>query len=187
MALLGGSWLTMTNTPPATRRRHTHICSIGSLLSARVGWAEYLDEAERNRRAGAALGIVRTTEQNGGQSIRTLGARRIVLAYNPTVDEPDLVRTVIMLLRAAALSAMSRRGGDQLDTAEEKISEAVTQLDKLDEIKKAAGSIHKNADKVETGCTAVCSGIERLLAEALAALTAAKADGATNPMADAVA
>ena len=42
--------------------------------SARAGWAEYLDEAERNRQAAAALGLVRTAEQNGGQSIRVLGS-----------------------------------------------------------------------------------------------------------------
>lgn len=138
--------------------------------SARAGWAEYLDEAERNRRAGAALGFVRTPEQNGGQSIRVLGQRRIVLAFDPNIDDPDLVRTVVMLLRTAALTAATRRGAEQLSTAEEKITEAVAQLDRIDDIKKAAGSIHKNADKIENGCTAVTSGINRLLAEALAAL-----------------
>ena len=48
--------------------------------SARVGWTAYFDEAERNRVAAAALGLVRTAEQNGGRSIRVLGPRRIVLA-----------------------------------------------------------------------------------------------------------
>lgn len=155
--------------------------------SARVGWAEYLDEAERNRQAAAALGLVRTAEQNGGETIRVLGARRVILAFDPTADEPDLVRTVVMLLRTAALSATSRRGADQLDTAEEKIAEAVAQLDKIDEVKKAAGSIHKNADKIESGCTTIRSGIERLLTEALAALTNGKASEAPNEAADAAA
>jgi hypothetical protein len=64
--------------------------------STRAGWAEYLDEAERNRQAGSALGLVRTSDQNGGQTIRVLGTRRIVLAFDPTSDEPDLVRTIVM-------------------------------------------------------------------------------------------
>ncbi len=34
--------------------------------SRREGWPEYLREAERNRQAVAALGLVRTAEQNGG-------------------------------------------------------------------------------------------------------------------------
>lgn len=81
-----------------------------------------------------------------------------------------------MLLRTAALAASSRRGAHQLDTAEEKITEAIAQLDKLDDVKKAAGAIHKSADKIESACTGISSGIERLLADALAALTDAKAD-----------
>lgn len=145
--------------------------------SARGGWAEYLDEAERNRHAAASLGLVRTPEQNAGQSIRVIGSRRIVLAFDPTTDDGDLIRTVLMLLRAAAIAASTRRGAEQLSTAEEKISEAVAQLDRIDDIKKAAGSIHKNAEKIETGCTAVTSGINRLLSEALAALADAQAVG----------
>jgi hypothetical protein len=155
--------------------------------SARAGWAEYLDEAERNRRAGAALGLVRTSEQNGGQWIRTVSARRIILAFDPTTDDPDLVRTAIILLRAAAISVTSRQGSDQIATAEEKIAEAVAQLDKLDEVKKAAGSIHKSADKVESGCTAIRSGIERLLADALAALNSANGGAITGTAVNAVA
>lgn len=138
--------------------------------SARAGWTEYLDEAERNRQAASSLGLVRTPEQNGGHAIRVLGSRRIVLAFDPTSDDPDLVRTVVLLLRAAALAASTRRGAEQLSTAEEKITAAAAQLDRVDDIKKAASSIHKNADKIETGCTAVTSGIQRLLAEALEAL-----------------
>lgn len=152
--------------------------------SAREGWAEYLAESERNRRAGAALGLVRTAEQNGGASIRVLGARRIVLAFDPTADDPDLVRSVVMLLRTAALAAVTRRGAVQLATAEEKITEAVAQLEKIDHMKKVAGSIQKNALKIESTCTGINSSIQRLLADALAALTEA---GAEAPPTDAVA
>ena len=150
---------------------------------ARGGRAEYLDEAERNRHAAASLGLVRTPEQNAGQSIRVIGSRRIVLTFDPTTDDPDLVRTVVLLLRTAAIAASARRGAEQLSTAEEKISEAVAQLDRVDDIKKAAGSIHKNAEKIETGCTAVTSGINRLLSEALAAL--ADVQAANGSIADA--
>jgi hypothetical protein len=152
--------------------------------SARGGWAEYLDEAERNRHAAASLGLVRTPEQNAGQSIRVIGSRRIIMAFDPMVDEPDLVRTVVILLRTAALAAGTRRGAEQLSTAEEKISEALAQLERIDDIKKAAGSIHKNADKIETGCTTVASGINRLLSEALAALADAQAVDATQASGD---
>jgi hypothetical protein len=155
--------------------------------STRTGWIEYLDEAERNRLAGAALGVVRSAEQNGGQSIRVFGARRIVMAFDPESDDPALLRTVVMLMRTAALTALSRRGVAQMATAEEKITEAVTQLQRLDEVKKTAGAIQKSALKIETVCTGISSSIERLLNAALVALNEARTDTTDEGASDAVA
>ena len=151
--------------------------------SPRDKWTEYFDEAERNRQSSASLGVVRTPAQNGGQSIRVLGPRRIVLAFDPTSDDPELVRTVVMLLRTSALAVASRTGSHQIATAEEKVTEALAQLAKLDEVKKAAGSIQKNATKIESTCTVINSGIHRLLSDALAALTDAEADSPDSPSA----
>ncbi|ATO68171.2 Fis family transcriptional regulator [Mycobacterium avium subsp. hominissuis] len=144
-------------------------------------WHAYFDMAERNREAHASLGIVPTAAQNGEQSIRVLGARRIVLAFDPAVDDPALLRTVVMLVRAAALAASSRRGAEQLATAEEKITEAVGQLEKLDDVKKNASAIQKNASKIESVCTTINAGIHRLLTDALAALAEASPEGSQAP------
>ena len=70
--------------------------------SARANWGEYLDEAERNRGASASLGVVRTADQNGGHSIRVLGQRRVVIAFDPDSDDAEVLRTV------ACCSAPSR-------------------------------------------------------------------------------
>ncbi|MGX9672050.1 Fis family transcriptional regulator [Mycobacterium sp. HM-7] len=151
--------------------------------SANRRWAPYFDEAERNREAGASLGIVPTAEQNGGQSIRMLGNRRIVLAFDPEIDDPALLRTAVMLLRAAALTAASRRGAQEIATAEEKITEAIAQLAKIDKVKTLASSIQKNATKIENDCTGINAGIQRLLTDALAALTEVPGDQAHDPSA----
>ncbi|MHA7650470.1 Fis family transcriptional regulator [Mycobacterium sp. ML4] len=152
--------------------------------SARAGWTAYFDEAERNRLAAAALGLVRTAEQNGGRSIRVIGPRRIVLAFDPGSDDPELVRTVVMLLRTAALAATTRRGAHQIATAEEKITQAIAQLNTLDDVKKAACSIQKSATKIETSCTGITSGIQRVLTDALSALTDAKGDAEADAAED---
>ncbi|UGT89740.1 hypothetical protein [Mycobacterium ostraviense] len=54
-------------------------------------------------------------------------------------------------------------------------------------MKKAAGSIQKQATKIESSCTGINSGIQRLLSEALAALAEAEADSPDNPPAGAAA
>jgi hypothetical protein len=147
--------------------------------SARNGWNDYLDEAERNRGASGALGLVRTADQNGGQALRVLGSRRVVMAFDPETDDPELLRTVILLLRAVALTATSRTGAAEIATAEEKIADALGQLEKIDTIKTAASAIQKNATKIDSESTSIRTAIQRLLDEVLIAL--AGAAPATEP------
>lgn len=144
--------------------------------SPRSGWVDYLDEAERNRDAAASLGLVRTMEQNGGQSILVLGPRRIVMAFDPEQDDPSLLRTVVMLLRAAAIATNARTGATEIATAEEKITAAIEQLGKIDEVRKCAGHIIKNAEKITSQSEAINTVIRRLLDQALTALGALEDD-----------
>src|SRR6185295_16310584 len=116
---------------------------------------------------------VRTAAQNGERSIRVLGRRRIVMAFDPHNDDPELLRTAVMLLRTAAIAAASRNGANEIATAEEKITEAIAQLTKIDDVKKLAGSIQKSANKIEGECTNLNTGIRRLLGEAIGALSGA--------------
>jgi hypothetical protein len=144
--------------------------------TARRQWVPYFDEAERNRDAVAALGVVRTIEQNGGQHVRVLGPRRVVVAFDPEQDEPELLRTVIQLLRAAALAASARSGAAEVTTATEHIAAATAQLSVIDHIKKAAAGIQKSGLAIEGDCAKVTTGIRRSLDLALAALGAVGAD-----------
>ncbi|WP_308116137.1 MULTISPECIES: Fis family transcriptional regulator [unclassified Rhodococcus (in: high G+C Gram-positive bacteria)] len=147
--------------------------------SKRTAWNDYLDEAERNRRAGSSLGLVRTLDQNNGESIRLLGKRRIVMAFDPASDDPSFLRTVVQLLRAVAAASSSTASTEGIAIADTKITEAIEQLGKIDEIKKIAGTIQKNAQKVENTCTVASAGIERLLTEAMSALASVEVEGPT--------
>lgn len=115
-------------------------------------------------------GFVRHPDQLGGQAIRTFGARRIVMAFDPEHDSPELLRTVVMLLRAAALAAGNRTGATEIATAEEKIGEALDQLTKIDDIKKSAGLITKHAEKIDSQADTINTSIRRLLDQALKSL-----------------
>lgn len=145
--------------------------------SARAGWTDYLDEAERNRDAAASLGLVRAAEQNGGQAIRVIGPHRVVMAFDPENDDPDLLRTVVLLLRTVAVTASARKGAHEVATAEEKINEALAQLAKIDSVKKLSASIQKSATKIDGECNSLNTGIRRLLDDALVALAGVQADG----------
>ncbi len=138
--------------------------------SARVGWSGYLDEAERNRLAAASLGLIPTVEENDGHGIRCLGERRIVMAFDPATDDAELLRTVIQVLRLGALSASSRQDIGEIETAQEKIADAVKLLGKIDNIKRTAGQIKASAFKIDLESEGVRTDLERLLSQALTAL-----------------
>ncbi|MPZ83313.1 MAG: hypothetical protein GEV28_24135 [Actinophytocola sp.] len=53
----------------------------------------------------------------------------------------------------------------------------LTRLAKIDEVKKLAGSIQKNAVKVDRECTGISAGIHRLLDQALVSLAGADTTG----------
>ncbi|MDN5790426.1 MAG: hypothetical protein L0H25_06100 [Micrococcales bacterium] len=133
-------------------------------------WNDYLDDAERNREAAASIGIVRSAEQNKGQTIRVLGPRRVVLAFDPDTDDSDLLRTVVQLMRVSAVAASSRRDAEGLETAEEQIRAATTLLDRINVIRTASRSVRRGADTIETQCNTVQTGVTEHLGRALDAL-----------------
>ncbi len=141
--------------------------------SKRPNWNDYLDEAERNRGAAASLGLVREPAQNNGSTVRCLGSRRIVMAFDPATDDPELLRTVIQLLRISALTASSREDRDGIHTADEKITEALGMLGKIDDIKRVAGTLRQNASKIEQQSDDVRTALTRLLSHAQSALSVA--------------
>ncbi len=142
--------------------------------SGRRNWGSYLEEAERNRNAVAALGVVRTPEQNGGHSVRLIGPRRFVLAFDPGSDDADLLRTIVQLLRTAAIAATRSSGDQELDTANEKVTSAVARLGTIDTIKSTAGQISKKAGTIERDCDKIQTEIRRDLDAALTALAGAQ-------------
>jgi hypothetical protein len=107
-----------------------------------------------------------------------LGARRIVLAFDPEADSPDLLRTVVQIVRLAAAAASKRDTDGEIVTAQEKIDEALVTLSKIDTIEQTAGLISKSALKISSESGTLRTEITRLLRQAAAALVGAKASGA---------
>ena len=148
--------------------------------STRTVWNPYLDEAERNRNAQASLGLVRSPDQLHGNGLQSYGSRRIVLAFDPENDDPDLLRTVVQLLRLGALSAAARQDSGEIQTAQEKVAEALALLGKIDGIKTTAGQIKKSATKIDTESDSLAIDLARLLSQAQSALAGAAVIGAAD-------
>ena len=148
--------------------------------SKRPGWNAYLDEAERNRLASASLGLVPSVDLNEGHGVRCLGQRRIVMAFDPMTDDPELLRTVVQILRLGALAANARQDNRQIETAQEKIAEAIELLNKVDGIKRLASQIKANANRIELDSEGIRTELERLLTKAQTALNGAGSETETH-------
>ncbi len=138
--------------------------------SKRTTWNGYLDEAERNRGASASLGLVRSPDQLSGYGMRTFDARRIVLAFDPEHDDPSLLRTAVQLLRLSAIAASSRQDSGEIETAQEKLAEAISLLSRIDEIKRLAGLVTANGTKIDKESDVIRLSLDRLLGQAQHAL-----------------
>lgn len=149
--------------------------------SDRRAWSDYLDEAERNREAVASIGIVRDPSQNKGETIRVLGPRRMVLAFDPASDEADILRTVVQCVRTAAIASSSRRDIEGLETAEESIQAALELLDGINKVRKASGSVRQSANTIDKECNSIQTGISRHLGAALDALSGVTLEAAVAP------
>jgi hypothetical protein len=138
-------------------------------------WGSYLAEAERNRGASASIGLVRHARDNAGSLVRVIAPKRVVLAYNPDVDDDEMLRTIVLLMRTVAMTSSGRFGTEQVATANEGIREALALLDDLDDAKRSAAAIRGHVDKIEQTVTKVMAGVQRELHGALNALTGIEA------------
>lgn len=143
--------------------------------AVRVGWRDYLDEAERNRGATASLGLAKSSAALDGHTFLVLGPRRLVMVFDPETDDPALLRTVVQLLRMSVIAA-GRQDSAGLVEAGEKLTAALAALGRFSEVHKFATEIVRKAESIDTTTSRLESDLRRLLTDAQSALAAA-ADG----------
>lgn len=143
--------------------------------AVRVGWRDYLDEAERNRGAAASLGLAKSAAALDGHTFLVLGPRRLVMVFDPEIDDPALLRTVIQVLRMSAIAA-GRQDSAGVVEAGEKLTDALAALGRFSEVRKAATEIVRKAASIDSTTTHLETDLRRWLTDAQAALARA-ADG----------
>lgn len=141
--------------------------------SDRQDWNDYLDQAERNRQATASLGLVPSSALNKGEVLRVLAPRRVVMAFDPEVDDASILRSVIQVLRMTAIATAARRGDVDVDGAMDRLSDALDALPTIDGIRKRAGAIRGHADHIDRDADKLQTTLNRILLQARTALAGA--------------
>lgn len=138
--------------------------------SNRKDWNNYLAQAERNRDAIASIGLARTPDQLGGDTFRSFGTRRMVLSFDPETGDRSLLRTIVQVVRTSAIAASRRQDTEDIATAQECVDEAISLLDKFNNIKRTAAVITNNARKIDGETDSLAADLSSVLARAQRAL-----------------
>lgn len=119
-----------------------------------TAWAKLLQESRENRRAVAALGIVKTIEQMPGQRrLHVLSPTAYLLAYDPTTDGHDLLQATYHLLRSQAWAATlaSAPTGHAVDLAAlcGSLAHLTTAIDTFDTLTRHHNAAKRSIDAAE--------------------------------------
>jgi hypothetical protein len=119
------------------------------------GWRKELDEARRNRGAVAALGVVRGVEHMpGNDRLRVIDPLSFVMAFDPEIDDDDLLLAAYQLLRAqAACVALEGAGEVDAGALRSQLAEAMDSLGRFDRVSRATeqAKAHLTTISLEAG------------------------------------
>lgn len=145
-------------------------------------WGPYLDEAQRNRDADAAIGVVPSSELvPGGAAMASAGPGRLVMAFDEGAGDVGVLHAAVSLLALhAQRDAARRREGADHAEVDARLLDAERQLAMLADTLKAATGVRAGAAKVVAGIEASQEALSRSLAQARAALRATAPAAAQN-------
>jgi len=147
-------------------------------------WQQYLDVAERNRGAQAALGIVPARElAPGNQLVSVISPSRMIVAFDPDEDDLGLLRAAIQLLLVQAQRRLTEDRSGDLRLVDSKLEDARRRLVEMGDIIKAAVAVRNGAGKVVTGLEGLQGSLLLTIDQARAALMSYAPSDAVVPAA----
>jgi len=141
-------------------------------------WLDEAKEARRNRRAEGFIGLCKSPElmPNEGQRIWISDMKTVVLAFDPTHDDIELLRSIYQFVK---LTTMTRTGSLDADSTEqvlEHLQTSITAIERFNEAEKHITSIDKASENLRKGLKALREDLEREIHSAQRALLPVEAD-----------
>jgi hypothetical protein len=114
-------------------------------------WRQELARACVNRKSVAALGVIRGVEHMPGRTrVKVLDRLHIHVAFDPDVDDLDLLIAAFHLLRVQAACAAVEGAAEEVDLAavREHVDAAIHLLDDFDRVDKAGSAAQRGLDDI---------------------------------------
>ena len=141
-------------------------------------WLDEAKESRRNRRAEGFIGLCKSPDlmPNAGQRVWISDMKTVVLAFDPEVDDIELLRSIYQFVK---LTTMTRTGSLDADSTEqvlEHLQTSITAIERFNEAEKHITSIDKASENLRKGLKVLRDDLEREIHSAQRALLPVELD-----------
>lgn len=142
---------------------------------SRLDWDRESKGAKENRAAGSFLGLCKhLADMPTGGRLMVLSPNDIVIAFNPEVDDAELLALTYQLLKLNAVRGFGSLDEVSVVAVNEALGEALAALKRFDEISKQVSAIKNAADKIKQDAEAIRESVQRSLRRAEASMSPAE-------------
>ena len=139
---------------------------------SKLEWERESEGSKANRAAKGFIGLCKHLgDMPNASRIMVLDSQSLVVAYDPELDNPELLLLVYQLVKINTLASSGQL--DDLNIAEvnKNLEDAVKALEKFDSITKSASAIRNSADSITKEANAIRNMLSDRLGAAQAAIT----------------
>jgi prophage DNA circulation protein len=112
-------------------------------------WEKEAAGSKENRAATGFLGMCKNlNDMPNGSRVLILDEQSIVIAFDPEIDDPNLLGLVYQMVRMATLSSSGQLDEVNIAEVNRALDDALKALDKFDSITKSAAAVKNSADSI---------------------------------------
>jgi hypothetical protein len=138
----------------------------------KLDWEKEAAGSKANRAAKGFLGLCKNLDDMPNRSrVLILDEQSIVIAYDPEIDDPNLLGLVYQMVRMATLSSSGQLDGVNIAEVNRALDDAVKALEKFDSISKSAAAVKNSADSILKDANAIRTSISNSLGIAQSAIS----------------
>lgn len=135
-------------------------------------WEKEAAGSKENRAATGFLGMCKNlNDMPNGSRVLILDEQSIVIAFDPEIDDPNLLGLVYQMVRMATLSSSGQLDEVNIAEVNRALDDALKALDKFDSITKSAAAVKNSADSIIKEANAIRTIIGSNLGIAQAAIS----------------
>ena len=136
-------------------------------------WDKECDGAKENRAATGFFGLCKHLEDMpNGNRFLVLDTQSIVLAFNPEIDDPQILVLIYQMIKLNTLSRIGRLNSANTIEVKRNLDEAMKLLEKFDGISKQVSAIRNSADAIGKDANQIRNSISDQLTSAQASIMA---------------